>query len=86
MNRNLSPQMIQRIEELVDASFSGRDELCAAAKTLDDARRSNICKQLADHLAHHAIELQQLLTVNGETRKLLLPPQSRTTKRTILRS
>lgn len=67
MYRNLPPQMIHHIEELVDASFSGRDELYAAAETLDDERRSNICHQLADHLANHAIELQQLLLANGET-------------------
>lgn len=66
MNINLPPKMIARIEELVDVSFSGRDELYAAAKTLDDDRRSNVCKQLADHLAGHAIELQQLLMANGE--------------------
>lgn len=70
MNRELSPQMITRIEELVDASFCGRDELYAAAKTLDDERRSRICHQLAEHLAGHAIELQQLLTVNRHQ-----PPQ-----------
>lgn len=70
MNSNLPSKLIERIEELVDASFSGRDELYAAAKTLDDERRSNVCKQLADHLAGHAIELQQLLMVNGKE-----PPQ-----------
>ncbi|MCA9198273.1 MAG: hypothetical protein KDA87_12075 [Planctomycetales bacterium] len=70
MNSNVPPKLIERLEELVDASFSGRDELYAAAKTLDDHRRSNVCKQLADHLASHAIELQQLLSVNGKE-----PPQ-----------
>ena len=70
MNSHLPPKMIERIEELVGASFAGRDELHAAAKTLDDDRRSRICKQLANHLAAHAIELQQLLVANGEE-----PPQ-----------
>lgn len=66
MNRNLPDALIRRIEELVDASFSGRDELYAAADTLDDEKRSNVCRQLADHLADHATELQQILAINGE--------------------
>ena len=67
MYRNLPPKIVRRIKELVDASFSGRDELYAAAETLDDEKRSNVCRQLANHLAGHAIELQQLLIANGET-------------------
>lgn len=65
MYRNLPPQAVRRIEELVDASYSGRDELYAAADALDDERRSQVCRQLADHLAGHATELQQLLMMNG---------------------
>ena len=62
---HLPPEMIRSIEELIDASYSGRDELYAAAELLDDDRRSRVCKRLAEHLAKHAIELQQLVTVNG---------------------
>lgn len=71
LNANLPPQAIRRIEELIDASFAGRDELYAAAETLDNDQRTNICRQLADHLAAHATELQQLLKINGED---LQPP------------
>ena len=66
MDRDLSPKIIRRVQELVDASYAGRDELYAAADTLDDDKRSKVCRQLADHLAGHAAELQQLLLANEE--------------------
>lgn len=65
MNQNLPPLVVRRIEELIDASYAGRDELYAAADALDDQQRRNVCLGLAEHLANHAVELQQLLVANG---------------------
>lgn len=65
MQRNLPHQMIEHLEQLIDASFSGRDELYAAAESLSDSRHKDVCRELANHLANHATELQQLLACNG---------------------
>lgn len=54
-----------KIQELIEANFAGREELYAAANSLDNAARENICRRLADHLAANAIELQQLLAASG---------------------
>ena len=62
----LRPELVKQIEQLVDASFAGRDDLYAAAESLDDDVRSNICRRLAEYLAKHATELQQLLLAHGE--------------------
>ena len=63
---NMPPEALDRIQKLVEANFAGRDELYAAAESLDDERRKAVVRQLADHLANHAIELQQIVTANGE--------------------
>lgn len=65
MDRTLPPQLMHRIEELIDTSYSGRDKLHAASELLDDDTRSHVTEQLANHLANHAAELQQLLSANG---------------------
>jgi uncharacterized protein (TIGR02284 family) len=50
---------------LIQDNFAGRDELYAAAESLDDDARANICRRLAEHLAANAIELQQIVTASG---------------------
>lgn len=71
MNCNLTPYTILRIEALIEAIFAGRDELAAAATTLDDPRHDRTCRQLSDMLDRHAVELRQLLLPHG---KRLNPP------------
>jgi uncharacterized protein (TIGR02284 family) len=62
----LSPQTLDRIQQLISANFAVRDELYAAARSLDDEARQQVCRRLAEHLAGHAVELQQILTASGE--------------------
>ena len=57
--------MLSKIEELVRANYTGRDELYVAAKALEDDDHREVCRRLADHLAGHAAELQQILLANG---------------------
>ncbi|MHB0958517.1 MAG: hypothetical protein ACYC0X_16790 [Pirellulaceae bacterium] len=66
--RQLSEPTLAKIRELIEANFAGRDEMYAAAETFDDVARKNICKRLAEHLAAHAVELNQILLVNGHGR------------------
>ena len=56
---------LEKIQKLIEANFAGRDELQAAAESLDDEARQRVCRQLADHLAGHAAELQQIVTACG---------------------
>lgn len=53
------------IRELVEANFGSRDELYAAAASVDDEDRQRVCRRLAEHLAGHAAELQQVLAASG---------------------
>jgi len=62
----LNPGTLDQIQKLISANFAGRDELYAAAKSLDDEARQRVCRRLAEHLAGHAVELQQILTASGE--------------------
>ena len=56
---------LRKIQELIEANFAGRDELQAAAESLDDDARQRVCRRLANHLASHAAELQQIVTACG---------------------
>jgi uncharacterized protein (TIGR02284 family) len=62
----LSASTLERIRELIDANFTGRDELYAAVETLDDEARKGVCRRLAEHLADHAAELEQILLASSE--------------------
>jgi hypothetical protein len=55
---------LAKIRELVEANFGSRDELYAAADSLDGEDRERVCRRLAEHLAGHAAELQQLLAAS----------------------
>lgn len=59
--RNLDNETLAKIQGLVEVRFSGRDKLYSVASHLDDSQRSSVCRKLADHLAGHAAELQQIL-------------------------
>ncbi len=61
----LNQEAMGRIQKLIEANFTGRDELYAAAQSLDDEARRRVCRRLADHLAGHAAELQQIVTACG---------------------
>ncbi|HEX5102610.1 MAG TPA: hypothetical protein VFV87_02285 [Pirellulaceae bacterium] len=62
----LQPETLEQIQQLIVANFAGRDELYAAADTLDDGARRDVCRRLAEFLAGHAVELQQILKANGQ--------------------
>lgn len=61
----LDPQTLSRLQELIEANFTARDELYAAAESLDDEARKKVCRRLAEHLAGYAAELQQVVTASG---------------------
>lgn len=63
--KQFSPEALERIQELIESNFSGRDELYAAAESLDDAARQRVCRRLAQHLAGHAAHLQQIVSASG---------------------
>ncbi len=67
MQLNFDAKTLSRIQQLIEGNFTGRDELLAAAKSLDDESRVRICRRLADHLAANAVELQQIVAASGET-------------------
>ena len=53
------------VQELVETNFGIRDELNAAADSVDDEDRQRVCRRLADFLANNAIRLQQMLAASG---------------------
>jgi uncharacterized protein (TIGR02284 family) len=61
----LNRTTLDKIQHLIAANFAGRDELYAAAGSLDNEARQRVCHRLAEHLAGHAVELQQILTASG---------------------
>jgi hypothetical protein len=62
----LDQSTLVKFQELIEVNFTGRAELYAAADSLEDKARQQVCRRLADHLAAgHAVELQQLLTACG---------------------
>jgi uncharacterized protein (TIGR02284 family) len=66
MFQQLSGSTLDKIRVLIDANFSGRDELYAAAESLDDEARKGVCRRLAEHLADHAAELEQILLASSD--------------------
>ena len=63
--RELDKKTLDKIRELVEANFGGRDELYAAAESLDDQDAERVCRRLAEHLAGHATDLQHILAACG---------------------
>lgn len=67
--KNLDDKTLSKIQEMMEVTFAGRDKLYSAANHLDDEERRDICRKLADHLAGHAIQLQQILKATGSDPK-----------------
>ncbi|MBN2292089.1 MAG: PA2169 family four-helix-bundle protein [Pirellulales bacterium] len=65
LSTHLDKVTTSRIEELIEANFGGRDKLYEAANSMNDENCKQICKQLAERLASHATELQQILYASG---------------------
>ena len=63
----LNSETLDKIQKLIVANFAVRDELYAAAASLDHDARQQVCNRLAEHLAGHAVELQQILIASGQT-------------------
>ncbi len=63
--RQLDRETLAILQKLIEGNFTGRDELQAAADSLDDRDLKGICRRLSRQLADHAIELQQLVTASG---------------------
>ncbi len=59
--RELDENTLAAIRRLVEQNYLGRDRLYAAADLLDSKERKKICQRLAEFLAAHATELQQIL-------------------------
>jgi hypothetical protein len=57
----LDANTLAAIRRLVESNYVGRDELYAAADVLDNDARQSVCRRLAEFLAAHAAELQQIL-------------------------
>jgi uncharacterized protein (TIGR02284 family) len=53
------------LQNLIQANFAGRDRLYAAAGALEDKAQKTVCRRLADQLADHAAELQQVVLANA---------------------
>ncbi|MCA9177518.1 MAG: hypothetical protein KDB14_23695 [Planctomycetales bacterium] len=64
-SHHLCEQTLSAIRRLVEANYVGRDELYAAADAMDGDARQQVCRRLAEFLAGHAEELQQLLLSSG---------------------
>ena len=58
-------ETLKKIQELVEVNFGMRDELYAAAKSLDNKDHERVCHRLAEYLGGHATHLQQLLISSG---------------------
>src|SRR5262245_15786244 len=70
-----------RIHQLILAVFAGRDDLYAAADTLDNERLAEICRRLGHELGGHAAELQQLVILQGRE-----PPEPETVESRLQRA
>lgn len=65
MPTNLDVETLIKMQRLIEANFTGRDELYAAADSMNNQSREHICRRLAEHLAANAVELQQLVKASG---------------------
>ncbi len=74
----LDARTLTELQSLIKGNFTGRDELYAAAESLDDVSLKNICRRLAMHLADNAIWLQQIVLASGVEPALPLETESRT--------
>ena len=63
---SLDPQTIERLRELVIATYTGRDDLYLAADHLNDEELAAICRKLADDLAGNSAHLEQIIVMHGE--------------------
>ena len=64
-SKEMDERTLATVQELIEANLTRRDELYAAAASLDDRARQHVCRRLAEHLAGHAAELEQLVTIHG---------------------
>jgi uncharacterized protein (TIGR02284 family) len=63
---SLDSKTIARLRQLVVATYSGRDDLYTAAEQVGDDDLSVICRKLADNLAGHAADLEQIILMHNE--------------------
>jgi uncharacterized protein (TIGR02284 family) len=63
--RHLDSITLERLRELIEANFTARDALYTAAESLEDDDQTRVCVRLADSLAGHAVELQQIVAAAG---------------------
>ncbi len=62
----LDAATLDRLRELIEANFNARDALYVAAESLEDDDYVHVCIRLADSLAGHAAELQQVVAAAGD--------------------
>jgi uncharacterized protein (TIGR02284 family) len=63
---SLDAQTIERLRELVAATYGGRDDLYQAAAAVEDEELALICRKLADDVAAHSAHLAQILAMHGQ--------------------
>jgi hypothetical protein len=63
---SLDSETIARLRHLVVATYSGRDDLYAAAAQVTDKDLGDICCKLADDLAGNAAYLEQIIIMHDE--------------------
>ena len=56
----LNEKSRRAVQKLIESSYAGRDELCAAAELLESGWRSHVCRRLGQLVAGHAAQLQQI--------------------------
>ncbi len=61
----LEQKTLAWLQELLELDFAGRDELYAVADSLENEDCREICRRLAEFLAGHAAELQQIVVGSG---------------------
>lgn len=54
------------LTRLIRTNYRARDEMYAVAEALNDADQQRVCRRLAEYLAGHAAELQQVLLACAE--------------------
>jgi uncharacterized protein (TIGR02284 family) len=62
---SLDSETIARLRQLVVSTYSGRDDLYAAAKQVTDQDLKAICRKLADDLAGNTAYLEQIIAMQG---------------------
>jgi uncharacterized protein (TIGR02284 family) len=62
---SLDAKTIEQLRRIVAQTYAGRDDLYAAADSLNDEDLVTVCRKLADELAANSETLQQIILMQG---------------------